>query len=547
VISSVLGGVGLFLLGMILLTDGLKALAGDALRRLLSKFTTNRFSACAAGAGVTALVQSSSATTVATIGFVSAGLLPFQNAVGVIIGSNLGTTSTGWLVSLLGLKLNIGQVLLPLIGVGAFLKLVARGPLAQLGTALAGFAVIFVGIDVLQGGMAGFAKSFSPESWPAPTLGGRALLVLIGMAMTVIMQSSSAAVATTLAALSGGAIGVEQSAAMVIGQNLGTTVTAGIASIGGSAPAKRTAIAHVLFNVVTGAVAFAVLPGFTWLMTELAEDMLHGDHALTIAAFHTAFNLLGALIFLPITPWFARQIETRVKIRGPRLTQHLDASLLQVPTIALEAARRVLKEIGASLLVTLAATLRGEAGWGAGAKFEEVDAALDDTRRFLGRIPPPAVQGFEFQRQVSTVHAVDHLERLVADVREAGVLESVRRDEELRRVAEQFAALASELAAQILDPKLEPDADRAKAFSQQLADDRRTTRPAILEATAAQRINADEALVELRAQRWLDRLAYHVWRASHHLREMTRKEMAAETSAADVGQLPPANPEKPAK
>ena len=127
VITSVIGGIGLFLLGMILMTDGLKALAGDALRSILSKYTTNRWSALGAGAGITAVVQSSSATTVATIGFVSAGLLPFANAVGVVIGANLGTTSTGWLVSLLGLKLNVGQLLLPLIGIGAFAKLVTRG------------------------------------------------------------------------------------------------------------------------------------------------------------------------------------------------------------------------------------------------------------------------------------------------------------------------------------------------------------------------------------------------------------------------------------
>lgn len=536
VVTSVLGGIGLFLLGMILLTDGLKALAGSALRALLARYTTNRFSACAVGAGITAVVQSSTATTVATVGFVSAGLLPFSNAIGVVIGANLGTTSTGWLVSLLGMKLNIGQLMLPVICAGAFLRLLSHGKLAQFGTALAGFGVIFVGIDVLQGGMAGVGAAINPESWPAPTLGGRALLVLIGLIMTVIMQSSGAAVAMTLTALSGGAINVDQAAAMVIGQNIGTTVTAAFAAIGGSAPAKRTALAHVIFNVVTGIVAFASLPLFVWITTELAEDLLHGDHALTIAAFHTAFNGAGALIFLPITPWFARQLEKRVKLKGPRLTQHLDSSLLQVPAVALEAARRVLKDIGATLLEDLARALRGESDWKGKAALAEIDTALDDTRHFLGRIPPPEAQGFEFMRQISTIHAVDHLERLVIDSDEPESLEVVRREETLRCTAEELATLSDELAAQIRAPDIEPDAERAKEFSNRLAEERRTARPAILAATAARKIDADEALAELAAQRWLDRLAYHVWRASHHLREMTRKEMAAaQDNSADVG------------
>ncbi|MFP5380591.1 MAG: Na/Pi symporter, partial [Vicinamibacteria bacterium] len=179
-----------------------------------------------AGAGITALVQSSSATTLATIGFVSAGLLSLPNAIGVVIGANIGTTATGWLVSLLGLKLSIGKIAMPLIGVGALLRLLARERLAQAGLALAGFGVIFVGIDALQAGMAALAGRVDPAQFPVAGLAGRLLLVLLGVLMTVIMQSSSAAVATTLTALSGGAITLDQAAALVIGQNVGTTVTA---------------------------------------------------------------------------------------------------------------------------------------------------------------------------------------------------------------------------------------------------------------------------------------------------------------------------------
>jgi len=238
-LSTILGGIGLFLLGMILLTDGLKALAGDSLRRVLARFAGGRLSSLAAGAGVTALVQSSSATTLTTIGFVSAGLLTFEQALGVILGANLGTTSTGWLVSILGLKFSISKVALPLVGIGALTRLLSRERLANLGLALAGFGLIFVGIDTLQLGMEGLSARIDPGSFPDASLQGRLLLVLIGVFMTVVLQSSSAAVATTLMALHAGTIDLTQAAALVVGQNVGTTVTAALGSIGATVAAEN--------------------------------------------------------------------------------------------------------------------------------------------------------------------------------------------------------------------------------------------------------------------------------------------------------------------
>ncbi|MCG3185298.1 MAG: hypothetical protein ICCCNLDF_03513 [Planctomycetes bacterium] len=536
VFTSVLGGVGLFLLGMILMTDGLKALAGGALRTVLARFTDNRFKAVAAGAGITMLVQSSSATTVATIGFVSAGLLAFQNALGVVIGAAIGTTGTGWIVALLGLKLSIGKVMLPLIGVGALAKLMGRGKISQAGIVLAGFGVIFVGIDVLQAGMQGLAGHFNPADFPEATFGGRLLLALIGMAMTVVMQSSSAAVATTLAAVAGGTIDLEQAASLVVGQNVGTAVSSGLAAIGGTAPAKRTALAHVIFNLSAGTIGFLVLPVATHVLDRWATTLADGNHALAIAAFHTAFNLLGAALFLPILPFFARGIERWVRPRGPRLTQHLDTSLLQLPSVAIEAVRNVLKGIAATLYDRLHQMLEGGRKWQGSSEFRELEEALAETRRFLQRIPPPETTGFEFQRQLSTVHALDHLERMLEDANEPESLTVTRRNHSLRKVAEDLGEILALLAKQLRDPEIEPDAPLAEAFSHKLAEDRRTARPAILEATAAQRIDAEQALKELAAQRWLDRLAYHVWRSAHHLREMTRREVkAAPPTAADAG------------
>jgi phosphate:Na+ symporter len=534
VVASVIGGIGLFLLGMILMTDGLKSLAGDALRSILSRYTTNRYSAVGAGAGITALVQSSSATTLATIGFVSAGLLPFSNAVGVNIGAALGTTSTGWIVSLLGLKLSVGKIMLPVIGIGAGLKLMARGRWAKIGMALAGFGVIFVGIDVLQAGMAGLAEEFSPANFPDAHFGGRIVLALIGIAMTVVMQSSSAAVATTLAAVAGGTINLEQAACVVIGANVGTTITAGIASLGASTSARRTALAHIIYNATTGVMAFVVLPLFLLLVDTLPD--LFTDAAITIAAFHTSFNLLGVVVFLPFLTGFSKLVERLVKTKGPRLTQNLDPSLVSVPPVAIEAARRTLKGIGVELFEYLAAHLRADRRLPGTELLDELDVALAETRRFLVRIPPPDTQGYEFHRQISTMHAIDHLERLTAEAREHRKLKQARGADRLRESCDELSNLLDLLAAQIQAPKVEPDVERAQAFSQRLADERRNARPAILEATAARRIDPDRALADLSAQRWLDRVAYHVWRTTHHLREMTREELAehAQTSA-DAG------------
>ncbi|HWV58591.1 MAG TPA: Na/Pi symporter, partial [Longimicrobiales bacterium] len=169
--ASILGGVGIFLLGMVILTDALKALAGDALRMILSRFVSGPWSAMLSGATATLLVQSSTATTLTTIGFVSAGLITFPQSIGVIFGANLGTTSTGWMVSMLGLHFSIAVAAMPAVAIGAVLRLLGRDSIAAAGFALAGFGLIFVGIDILQVGMAGLADRFDLSGLTGDTLG----------------------------------------------------------------------------------------------------------------------------------------------------------------------------------------------------------------------------------------------------------------------------------------------------------------------------------------------------------------------------------------
>ena len=344
---KLVGGIGLFLLGMVLLTDGLKAFAGDALRRWLIRFTGTPARAFASGALVTAMVQSSSATTVTVIGFVSAGLLTFPQAVGVVFGASLGTTGTGWIVSVLGLKVSGGFYALPLVGLGAFLKLLAHGRGRSLGLALAGFGLLFIGIETLQDAMRGLSGRFDLARLPASGLWGHLLVMAIGMIMTVIMQSSSAAVATTLTALHAGAINFEQAASLVIGAAVGTTVTGALAAIGGSVPAKRTALAHVSFNLATGCIAVVLLPLFLWAIGLAQRHAGLEAGAMSLAAFHTLFIAVGVAIFLPFVHRFSRAIERLLPDRGPALTRHLDDTVLQTPAVALEATRRALRETAA--------------------------------------------------------------------------------------------------------------------------------------------------------------------------------------------------------
>ena len=243
-----IGGLGLFLLGMIIMTEGLKDLAGPSLRRILARFTTNTASSAAAGAVTTAVIQSSSATTVTAIGFVGAGLMTFPQALGVIFGANIGTTMTGWLVALIGFKLDLGVAVLPIVLIGALLKMFGRGRVRPLGWALAGFSLLFIGIDAMQQGMEAFEGRVTPDNFPRDSLIGRLQLVLIGVAITLVTQSSSAGVATAMVALSAGAVSFPQAAAMVIGMDVGTTFTAYLATIGGSTAMRQTGYAHVIYK-----------------------------------------------------------------------------------------------------------------------------------------------------------------------------------------------------------------------------------------------------------------------------------------------------------
>ncbi|HRF29419.1 MAG TPA: Na/Pi symporter, partial [Azonexus sp.] len=347
-LGGLAGGVGLFLLGMGLMTDGLKLAAGPALERILARSTQTRLRGLATGALVTIAVQSSSAVTVAAIGFVNAGLLTLSQALWVLFGANVGTTMTGWLVALVGMKFSIDIFALPLIGLGMLLRLTGEGTRrAALGSALAGFGVLFLGIDLLKDTFSGAAADFRLPHWEGAI--GIVAMVLVGILMTVLMQASAASLVIAFSAAQSGLVSIEAAAAVVIGANVGTTVTALLAAIGATSNAKRAAAAHILFNVLTGIVALLLLPWLLGLLGSVRELLgLDSAPAAKLALFHTAFNILGVLLIWPLADWLTKFLLGRFRSaeEDAAKPRYLDKTILAVPALALDALAREVRHLG---------------------------------------------------------------------------------------------------------------------------------------------------------------------------------------------------------
>jgi len=389
-LGTLAGGLGLFLLGMGLMTDGLKQAAGPALHHILAGATRTRVHALGSGVLITALVQSSSAVTVATIGFVNAGLLALGPALWVLFGANVGTTMTSWVVALVGLKFKVELLAMPLAGIGAFLRLTGEARRSgAIGTALAGFGLLFMGIGLLQDAFAGMASQVS-----LPQGEGVAVVLAqlgIGVMTTVLMQSSSAAMAITLTAAQGGLISAQGAAAVVIGANIGTTVTALIATIGATPNARRAAAAHVVFNLLTGAVALLLLP---WLVAALGQARaalgLPPEPATQLALFHTAFNLIGVALMWPLAGRLTRMLQQRFRVRedDEARPRFLDDTVLAVPALALDALTREVARAGhvaVRLVRSAVASSDATALHADHAIFTSLDRAIEHFVELLGR------------------------------------------------------------------------------------------------------------------------------------------------------------------
>ncbi|WP_339675603.1 Na/Pi symporter [uncultured Zhongshania sp.] len=341
VFATLLGGLGLFLVAMEMMTDGLTLAAGQSLRRLLANWTNTLVRGVLSGVLMTAIVQSSSAVTVASLGFVNAELIKMRQALGIIYGANIGTTMTAWLVAIVGFKLDIHAVALPAIGIGAFMMLAkSKGPRLGIGRAMVGFGLFFLGISTLQQAFEGIVTNFD---FSTITLEGNSEVIgylLIGIVMTILTQSSSAAIAITISAASAEMIGIYAAAAMVIGANVGTTSTAVLASIGATSNAKRLATAQVIFNIATAIVALILLPALFYTVEAVRELMkLTPNIGVTLALFHTIFNCLGVLLIIPFNDKMVSFLDARFITVSESLgkPKYLDKSTAGAPVMAVSA------------------------------------------------------------------------------------------------------------------------------------------------------------------------------------------------------------------
>jgi phosphate:Na+ symporter len=467
-LATLLGGLGIFLLAVTMMTDGLKLAAGDSLKDLLQRSTRTPLRGLVFGTVATSLVRSSSAVTVATIGFVNAGLLNLSQSLGVVYGANIGTTTTGWLVAFVGLDFKIETLALPMIGLGMLTRLIGGDRrIGALGEAIAGFGLFFIGIDFLRDAFAGFAGEIDVAAIrPAGPI-GLVLYVGFGFLMTLLTQSSGAAIAITLSAAAGGVLALDAAAATVIGTNIGTTSTAVLAVIGATANARRVAAAHVLFNVLTGAVALLLLPAMLWIV-RVAESGLGFPDAptLALAGFHTVFNVLGVLLIWPFTARLAAFLERRFVTRTEALArpQFIDRTIIGAPGLALEALTRELERATAIARDVVAAS------WGPGAVSPVVAAEqrqiltglLEAVAPLIAELGESRLSQAHAERLAAALRITNYLEdvatlaRTIAD--QAPRVAEIRRPPALQHIAEYEAETLAHVAR--CDPAL-PDYDAA--------------------------------------------------------------------------------------
>ncbi len=355
---TLIGALGMFLYGMNLMSSGLQKAAGDGLRRFVSSITSNPLKGVATGLGVTAVIQSSSATTVMVVSFVNAGILTLTQAIGVIMGANIGTTLTAWIISLFGFKADIAILAVPLMAVGFLLSISKKGRWRDIGEIVVGFSLLFLGLSFMKNSVPDLESS--PQvlsfisSWSGHGILSVLLFVAVGTVLTLVLQSSSATVALTLILLNMGWIEFDMAAAMVLGENIGTTITANIAAAVGNVNARRAALAHTFFNVFGVIWAVALFPYFTGLIELLINALGMGGSDETplysISMLHTVFNLINTGILIWFIPLIEKLVCAVIKEKPSsdpvdRLV-YINAGLISTPELALTEAEKEVCHFG---------------------------------------------------------------------------------------------------------------------------------------------------------------------------------------------------------
>jgi phosphate:Na+ symporter len=355
-----------------------------------------------------------------TIGLVSAGLLTFPQGLGLVLGANVGTTGTAWLVALIGVRVSLSTYALPMIFAGALAKLVGSGRIAAAGGSLAGFALVLYGLTTLQQGMAGVAEQLHPSDLPAvlgaPGVGwlagwaGLLSLVFAGLVMTAVMQSSTAAIAVTLSAFYAGAIGLDQGCALIIGQNIGTATSSAMAAIGTSTTAKRLALAYVLFKLIAALIALVFFRPSIALINQASGSI---DGVTLLAAYHTAYNVLGVMVVLPMINRFTRFVERLLPDKRSPLTRSLDGAALANPVVAVEAVRRTIALSIERIAETIGAAVSGAGEDIRALPMSEAIDALRQAQAFISEVRSRPASKDERLRLASTLRALDRASRLV--------------------------------------------------------------------------------------------------------------------------------------
>ncbi len=412
---GIIGGLGLFLYGMLLLSTSLQKVAGQRLRSLLEMLTSNRFVGAAVGAFVTGIIQSSSVTTVMVVGFVNAGLLKLQQAIGVIIGANIGTTVTGQIIAF-----KIDLYGLPLIGAGLAIMMLARLRQQRLwGEAIVGFGLLFVGLTLMKETLGSLGASYMMRSFFVNFSREPILGVLAGAIVTGIIQSSSATVGLTMALASAGLVDLRGAISLVLGENIGTTVTAQIAAIGSSRTARQAAWSHTLFNVLGVAYMLVILYSGNWYerLVELSSD----DVMRQVANSHTFFNVINAALFLPMLPVLKAIVERIVprkedeELLEPR---YLEKHLLDTPLVAINQVRNEIVRMANLAREAVRVSTQGLIG-NNGACLErtrELEDAIDNFQgaitHYLVELARRSLTEVESEQLPVLLHTINDLERV---------------------------------------------------------------------------------------------------------------------------------------
>lgn len=371
---NLLGGLGVFLLGIKMMSEGLQKAAGNRLRTVIAGATGNRFTATLSGFLATSIIQSSSATTVMVVGFASAGLLTLTQSLGVIFGANIGTTTTAWIISILGFKVQISIFALPMIGIGFFSQFAERWPtFRRLGEAMLGFGLLFLGLSLIKDAIPNLQNSSATIDWITKftpnTVFSLIAVIGVGTVLTLIFQSSSAVMAVTLTCAAKGLIDYPTAAAMVLGENIGTTITANIAAIGATRTAKRAAIGHFLFNFIGVVWAIILFKPLLGLVDSIVPGTPYGtsDQVLLtnipyhLSAFHTIFNIINTGVMLIFIKQFERFIMFLMPVKRSEEKKtdlvYVKAALAAAPELSLEAATREVDRMASLLEVIISKTL----------------------------------------------------------------------------------------------------------------------------------------------------------------------------------------------